>query len=366
MDSMPSTDTPPALTDRIFAGALILSTGLQIAESLIPCIPLFPWLRLGMSWAILLPFLLSFGVRPAIALFLARNVLSLTFGGQPPSTFLVSSLSGVFALLLAGGALRKGVASGWLGWIGAGVALAACFNGLQLGAVTAVLVGHSGNFFQLGPILAWSVLSGALVAWLAKSFWSPDLWERIGKIIENRVPSGEPTKGALRKWSLLMWTILCAGPFALGSWRLEIALAIALAAYAWTSKGPRGCRILWQSWPYFAFLAWLHLMDTPGHFLSGTPITSEGLVSFARHAGRLASFLLASQELVRLVPWQRIAPGSRWARGIGLALPLLPGLFPSATRATREWWRQRGSSDRPSLAEAILRGLDPEPDTPRP
>ena len=355
---MPSTETPTPLTDKIFAGALILSTGLQIAESLVPRVPLFPWLRLGMSWAILLPFLLSFGVRPAIALFLARNVLSLTFGGQPPSTFLVSSLSGVFSILLAGGVLRKGVATGWLGWIGAGVALAACFNALQLGAVTAILVGHSGNLFQLGPILAWSLLSGALVAWLAKSFWSPDLWERIGLIIENRVPSDGTPDRPLRLWRLLAWSSLCVAPFALESWRFEVALAMALVAFAIHSKGPRGCRILWQSWPYFAFLAWLHLLDTPGHFLSGTSVTSEGLVSFARHAGRLASFLLASQELVRLVPWQRIAPGSRWARGIGLALPLLPGLFPSATRSTRDWWKQRKSHQRTSLAEAILRGLE--------
>jgi uncharacterized membrane protein len=355
---MPSTESPPILTDRVFAGALILSVGLQIAESLVPRVPLFPWLRLGMSWAILLPFLLSFGVRPAIALFLARNVLSLTFGGQPPSTFLVSSLSGVFALLLAGGALRKGVASGWLGWIGAGVALAACFNALQLGAVTAILVGHSGNLFQLGPILAWSVLSGAIVAWMARSFWIPDLWERMGKIIGNHVPNDRTSVGESRRWRLLGWSILCVAPFAFDSWRLEIAFAVALSAFAVHAKGPRGCRILWQSWPYFAFLAWLHLLDTPGHFLSGSRVTSEGLVSFARHAGRLASFLLASQELARLVPWQRIAPGSRWARGIGLALPLLPGLFPSATRSTREWWKQRNSVDRTSLAEAILRGLE--------
>jgi uncharacterized membrane protein len=359
---MPSTEPRQELSDRIFAGALVLSTGLQIAESLVPRIPLFPWLRLGMSWAILLPFLLSFGVRPAIALFLARNVLSLTFGGQPPSTFLVSSLSGVSAILLAGGALRKGVASGWLGWIGAGIALAACFNALQLGAVTAILVGHSGNFFQLGPILAWSLLSGALVAALARSFWTPDLWDRIGAIIETGAPPNDTSDRPPRKGRLLVWTILCAAPFALGSWRLEIALAAALAAFAAYTKGPRGCRILWQSWPYFAFLAWLHLLDTPGHFLSGSRVTSEGLVSFARHAGRLAAFLLASQELVRLVPWQRVAPGSRWARGIGLALPLLPGLFPSATRATREWWRRRGSPDRPSLAEAILRGLERAPE----
>lgn len=337
-----------------------MATGLQIAESLVPRVPLFPWLRLGLSWAILLPFLLSFGVRPAISLFMARNVLSLTFGGQPPSTFLVSSLSGVFALLLAGGVVRKGVSAGWLGWIGAGVGLAACFNGLQLGAVTAILVGHSGNLFQLGPILAWSVISGTLVAWLARSFWNPRLWFRLGQMVDSRSQLQEPSDHRIHPLPVAIWSTLSLLPFVIGEWRLQTGLATALCLQAVLRKGPKGGRILWQSWPYFAFLAWLHLLDTPGHFLSGTRVTSEGLVAFALHAGRLAAFLFASQELVRWIPWRKVAPNSMWARGIGLALPLLPVLFSSATRSTRSWWKHRNAPAHPSLAETILRDLEPD------
>lgn len=179
---MPSTERA-ILTERIFAGALVLATGMQIAESLVPRIPIFPWLRLGLSWAILLPFLLSFGIRPTIALFLARNVLSLSYGGQPPSTFLISSLSGVLSILLTGNIIRRLVDGNWLGWIGASVALAATFNVLQLAAVTAILVGHSGNLFQLGPILAWSAVSGTLVAWLARSFATATLWDDVDRAI---------------------------------------------------------------------------------------------------------------------------------------------------------------------------------------
>ena len=355
---MPSTELQRKLTDRIFAGALVLSTGLQIAESLVPRIPLFPWLRLGLSWAILLPFLLSFGVRPAIALFLARNVLSLTFGGQPPSTFAISSISGILSLALAGKAVQRGVARGWLGWTSAGVALAASFNALQLGAVTVLLVGHAGNLFQLGPILAWSLVSGAMVAWLAGSFWTPGLWERLGRIVATPAATDEPADPRRRLAPLAGWGILCAAPFASDDLRALGALALALAVHAAARGGRRGLRILVQSWPYFAFLAWLHLLDTPGHFLSGSPVTREGLRSFAVHAARLAAFLLASQELVRWIPWRRLAPSSLWARGIGLALPLLPGLFGSATRAARGWWTRRGEAGRPGLAEAVLRELE--------
>jgi len=356
---MQSTDRP-APTERIFAGALVLATGLQIAESLVPRFPLFPWLRMGLSWAIILPFLLSFGVRPAIALFLARNILSLSFGGQPPSTFLISSLSGTLSLVLTGTVIQWMVDRKWLGWIGASVVLAAAFNVLQLAAVTAILVGHSGNLFQLGPILAWSIVSGGIVAWIARTFATTSLWNDVDRAIASHASALDRTTATETPWALLAtWSILAVAPFLLADWRIELGYTASLCVVVFSRRGFKGLRIVRQSWPYFAFLAWLHLLDTPGHFLSGSPVTSEGLRAFALHGSRLCAFLLATQELAPLVPWRRIAPTSLWARGMGLALPLLPGLFPVATKAARAWWKSRRDANAPNLAETILRDLSP-------
>lgn len=367
--------------DRIFAGALVLAAGLQIAESLVPRIPLFPWLRLGVSWAVLLPFLLSFGVRPALSLFLARNILSLVFGGQPPSTFLVSTLSGCAAILLCGGAIRWATSRRWIGWIGAGVWLSAAFNVIQLAAVTTLFVGHSGNLFQLGPILAWSIASGVAVAWIAKSFSGPDLWTRLESAVSARHASWTEDRGSSGV-QLALWSALTVAPFLLPRWEAQAVFALAAGIHALARRGTGDGWMLLKSWPYFAFLAWFHLLETPGHFLSGMPVTSEGLRAFAFHALRLCGFLLASQELARRIPWTRIAPGSLWARGIGLALPLLPDLFPASVRAARAWWASRRAPDRPGLAESLLAELaassrrdpatradsrhEPEPDRIRP
>ncbi|MEK7392600.1 MAG: Gx transporter family protein [Fibrobacterota bacterium] len=353
---MQSTDRA-VLTERIFAGALVLATGMQIAESLVPRVPIFPWLRLGLSWAILLPFLLSFGTRPAIALFLARNVLSLSYGGQPPSTFLISSLSGVLSLVLTGNVIRWLVDRKWFGWIGASVALAASFNVLQLAAVTAILVGHSGNLFQLGPILAWSAVSGTLVAWLARSFATPTLWDDVDRAVPGHAANLDRTAATTPWVRLAIWSALAIVPFAISDWRLLGIYSGALLLIAYGRRGFAGLRIVRQSWPYFAFLAWLHLLDTPGHFLSSSPVTAEGLRAFALHASRLCAFLLATQELAPLIPWRRLAPTSIWARGMGLALPLLPGLFPVATKAARSWWSKRKEPGRKNLAQTILGGL---------
>lgn len=349
---MPSIDSsrPSA---RIFAGALVLAAGLQIAESLVPRIPVFPWLRLGLSWAILLPFLLSFGVRPTLSLFLARNILSLTFGGQPPSTFLVSSLSGVLAIALCGPVVAWTSRRGWIGWVGASVALSATFNALQLLVVTVVLVGHAGNLFQLGPILAWSIASGTAVAWIARRVSRPGLWTRLEEAIDSST-HGTFRETPMRPVPLAVWSGLLVLPFVVPGTASQLGLAGSIAIVVAAKGGVGNWLVVWRSWPYFAFLAWLHLLETPGHFLSGTPVTMEGLRSFALHGARLCSFLLVSQELSRLVPWTRIAPTSLWARGIGLALPLLPGLFPAATRAAKRWWSDRRNPDRPGLAESIL------------
>src|SRR5262245_15899678 len=85
---------PGALTPRVFALCLLMCASLQIMENLLPRIPVFPWLKLGLSYVIVLPFLLRFGAMAAASLLLGRNLLTLIFAGQALTTFLVGTASG--------------------------------------------------------------------------------------------------------------------------------------------------------------------------------------------------------------------------------------------------------------------------------
>lgn len=341
----------PKLDERICAGALMLASGLQIAESLVPRIPLFPWLRLGFSWAVMLPFLSAFGTLPALGLFLSRNILSVAFGGQPPTTFLISSLSGTFAILVLGRPLRIALERGWLGWVGAGILQAVFFNLAQLYLVTWLLVGHGGYLFQAGPILAWSVVSGAVVAWLASRWFPPKIWEHLAAW-DVDVPAEAVVS---RVWwiSALGWGGLCVAtaflerPIAVG-----VALALCLAN-AILRRRTRDLSLVLQAWPYFLFLAWFHLLDTPGH-LVGAWVTREGIQSFLVHAGRLSVFLLAGSNLVRCLPWTTFLANSPWARAVGLVLPALPRLFQASVSAAREAWAQRNDPQAPSFPLRLL------------
>jgi Heptaprenyl diphosphate synthase component I len=347
---MPSSE--PRISARMFAAALLVSSGLQIAETLLPRIPLFPWLRLGFSWVLLLPFLLEFGTGPALALFLARNLLALSCGAQPLSTFVISTLSGVAALGLMGPVVRALVRLRLLGLVGASALLAAAFNGLQLLVVTWGVMGHGGFLFQLGPILMWSVVSGSVVAWLAHRICKPGLWEGL----ESRFPQTADAAQATPGKPLWMFTLaLAVGTVLVMDWRLQAALLLVLLCL------PIGARwrVLWSGWPFYLYLGWFHLLDTPGHFLSNLPVTREGLAAFAVHALRLGNFLLLGSVLVRQLPWERLRHSRHpWLQGTALAVPHLPRLFPVAIAAARTTWRERKSHGGAGFLEALLKGLD--------
>jgi uncharacterized membrane protein len=346
---MPS---PDRTSERIRAAALLLAAGLQIAESLVPRIPLFPWLRVGLSWAVLLPFAQAFGTLPTLGLFLSRNILSVAFGAQPPTTFVISSVSGILAILLLVPPVRPLLRRGWIGWVGTGTLLATAFNVAQLLLVTWVLVGHGGYLFQLGPILAWSVCSGALTGWLAQR-WFPDLeaWDRLG----FDTPVGDAATIPGRRWKVeaFGWLTIALVPAFIASAEWVCGLALGCLAFA-AARHRADLRLLGSAWPFFAFLAWFHLLDTPGHVWIVPGVTREGAISFALHAGRLTIFLLAGRRTVRAIPWESVLGGGTWARTVGTILPILPRLFQASVSAGREAWRTRRDPGASSLPRLLL------------
>jgi uncharacterized membrane protein len=171
-DSNPGAIAEPAAST--IAACLVLACAMQLAENLLPKIPLFPWLKLGLSHLILLPFLLRFGALPATALALSRSLLTWMVAGTPLTSLMVGMIAGVVSIAIVGGSLRSLARKGWLGWVGLGIASATTHNAVQLAVVEVVLVDHAGFYFQLAPLLLWSLVSGTVTALLAASalpFW---------------------------------------------------------------------------------------------------------------------------------------------------------------------------------------------------
>jgi uncharacterized membrane protein len=322
-----------------FALALLVASSLQIMENLLPRLPLFPWMRVGFSYVVILPFLLQYGPRAAFALFLARNVISILYGGQPLTTFLIGSSAGAMTFLAAGPLVAWSYRRGLLGILGASIGLAAAFNLSQLAAVNFTLIRHSGFYFQIGPILAWSLVSGAAVALLIR-FSDGELMRLFAPASGAPSPASAPASilpPPAPAVPFLAGLALLALLFAVTDVRVQAPmLALLMAAV------PGRFRLLWNTWPFFFYLAWLHLFHSSGEYLFGDWITREGARNFALYSIRLANLILLGRWLARRLPWQWMGRSrSPYLQGFLLALPLLPELFAPSLR----------------LGKDILRGL---------
>jgi len=337
---------------RLFAGAILAASGLQLAELLLPRIPLLPWLRPGFSWIVILPFLLDFGIVPALGLFLCRNLLSMAFGGQPASTFLISSVSGALALAIAGTIGRILSNRGILGRGGASVLLATSFNVLQLLLVSQVLVGSSGYFAQIGPLLLWSVASGLLVGWLSLPLGGGRGWDQLAALAPRAagttLSGGSVTESVLA--GAAMATALCVPD-------LRILGGMLLLAFAWGRV--KVWKAVLSTWPFLPYLAWFHLLDTPGTLVGGGWITWQGVHQFSLQTLRLWAFTGFGRILTSRLPWNRLlGMDAAWARGLALALPRVSRLFPAATGAARDWWAHKRPHGIDGLFDALARRLD--------
>lgn len=346
---------------RAFALCLLLCASLQIMENLLPRLPVFPWLKLGLSHLILLPFLLRFGPVAAGALLLGRNLLTLLFAAGALSTFLIGTVSGLAAMLAGGWVARAAVHRRILGMAGAGMLMAALMNLSQLAVVEGLFIRHAGFFFQLAPMLAWSVVSGAAVAWLAHRSRSvlDELFAETGEEAEASAAAGAAggEEGRRAPADFLLSLAVLAGLFLLPSAAFQgAALAGLLLFSARRGVLRQGLANLLRGWPWFFYLAWLHLLLGEGEYLWGAWVTRPGAEAFLHYGARLAGLILLGPHLAASFPRHWLAgSASPYVRGLVASLPMLPGLHGAAVGAGKAFFRAlraKGGGE-----AGVLRGL---------
>lgn len=326
-------DGGSTVSREAFALALLVASSLQIMENLLPRFPLFPWMRVGFSYVVILPFLLQYGSKAAFILFLARNIIAILYGGQPLTTFLIGSGAGAMAFLCAGQPVAWAYRRGWMGILGASIVMATAFNLSQLAAVNVTLIRHSGFYFQTGPILAWSLVSGAAVALLIRfsdgelmRLFAPPARPETESAPNPDIPPSAHAVHFLGGMTLLVFL------FAVTDIRFQAPMLVVLLASV-----PGRFRLLWNTWPFFFYLAWLHLFRTSGEYLIGEWITREGVLNFALYSARLANLILLGRWLSRRFPWQWMGfSKSPYIQGFLLVLPLLPDIFRPSLRLGKD------------------------------
>jgi uncharacterized membrane protein len=345
---------PPSA--ETLAICLVLTCSLQIMENLLPKIPIFPWLRLGLAYWILLPFLIRFGVLHTLLLFMSRNLITLIYGGQIFSSFLISSCAGVLTFALTGSLVRALYLRKKIGLVGFSVLLACSFNAIQLGVVNLLLVQHSDFYFQLSPILFWSLISGCLTAFLV--FKSRDtLIQLLSREFNLKI---QPSSGQNSGFGI--------------SFYLQIAAASLFFVVIFLTKGLsyqlifipallvvnrfKNLKILLFAWPFYFYIATLHLFRTDGVYIVSEWITREGLDAFLFYTARTTNIILCGQWMAAFLPSliSRYTK-NRHLKGILLALPILPALFGISIGLGRELFIKIKNRQLGNLLDPIIEKL---------
>ncbi len=349
-------DKPAVVKPETFAVCLVLTCSLQIMENLLPKIPIFPWLRLGLAYWIVLPFLIRFGIGQALFLFLFRNLVTLIYGGQIFSSFLISTSAGLISLTVFGLVGRYFFIRNRIGLIGLSVLLACSFNINQLVIVDFLLIRHRDFYFQLAPILFWSAISGSLIAVLV--YKSRNVLHRLFTEDYTLPGSGPGLKGTIlnryEKLSLIAATVVFCSMFFFGSWKIQM---IYLAGLVIVTRF-KNIRLLKHSWPFYFYIAWLHLFRSDGVYILGEWITAEGMDSFLYYTLRTTNIIICGQWFARYIPaLLKGVKANRFLEGTSYALPVLPAIFGLSIAMGKELLQKVKSRDFNKLLDPIIERL---------
>ena len=242
---------------------------------------------------------------------------------------------------------------------GTSILLACCFNITQLFVVNFLFIRHGDFFFQLWPLLVWSLASGTLIAFLVyqsrrgldRLFESP----RERKLYSGSL--GEESLG----WPDRTGLIAAVGIFICLFLFRDIRIQLGLLAALLCLTRFKNLKTVLLAWPFFFYIVWLHLFRTEGIFIYKDWITQEGLDNFVFYTVRTTSVIVCGQWLARFVPrlWKTFS-GGVYLTGLGYALPLLPALFGLSIAMGKEFFQQLRKRNFENILNTVIERLERE------
>jgi len=243
--------------------------------------------------------------------------------------------------------------------MGLSILLATAFNLIQLLVVYLLYIQHGGFFFQLTPLLSWSVLSGGLIAFLIHHS-RQGLDQLFAKGIGTEwIPAGDRSNPPVARW--IKPAALAAGLFGLILVLPGLIPQITILVGILIITRLRNLKTVIYAWPFFFYIAWLHLFRTDGVYIFKDWITRQGIDHFLFYSLRTTNLILCGQWLSRYIPFllnnRRPNP---YLEGMGFALPLLPTLFGLSLSMGRTFFRQLRRREFDNLLYPIITTLGSE------
>lgn len=254
-------------------------------EQCIPRIPLFPWIKPGLTHAVTLVWVYRFGIADAILFHLLRQWIIMLFYGFSFFPFVLGGISGVVAICVSGLLMS----SGFIGMIGIGILTALTHNLVQLLILFVLMSGQVAVQWQIPLMIFVSTITGTITGWGA--------WKLSNRAVENFTEKAftPPHIYKYKKISLsplLLVAILFLIPFFFHPlWIYPLLFVVSF--------------LLTRVWKTVFFTP-QNLITRYGFFLVALYITA--LLSYPGAVNRIAFWLEPLPQLIRLVYWLSLTP----------------------------------------------------------
>jgi|GEM_PF-3698820 len=289
---------------------------LQLIENLIPRFPLFSWLKLGLPWIILLPLSLQYGSIYGLYIYTCRTLLAFLLGFIPFVSLCLSLTGGIVTLGLLTPLVLFLSQRRLIGFLLMGSLMACSFNLSQLFLAEKLFIQHEGFYFQLRPLLIWSLFSGAFIAFCARqalplvsrismqikkeacfTFTSPHAHSELMANPASYFSCIQYSKAYVQKLigiSVVLMPVLAVLLLPLSQKQMPYLYFLNFCFLSFFILKKK-MRILLGVWPWIAYMLILHGLFSTGTYIeiklsadldiSLYPLTYEGLQKFIQNLG---------------------------------------------------------------------------------
>jgi heptaprenyl diphosphate synthase len=367
----------PSLTEIESAGRaavtrkatlLLAAVALNAAESVIPRVPFFPWLKPGFANVITILWLARYGFADAMLYTALRTFLSGFYFGFSMFTFSLSLSGGLLSVAAMWAMWATLGKRGLVGAVGIAVVGALFHNAGQLAVVYFMMSGNMGVLGQLPFMLAASAVFGSAVGILAPT--AARAFERVntdacsnsdinatrheGRVIAGYNPQSPHNPGSAVNHvqpatasDKIAVALTFAASFSLMLADNAYTLIAAVGAFSLISLilNPRQPGVAFYPLRFYAlfiFVAFANLIFTPGTRVEFAPfVTVEGVAAFCKQSMRLWCWLQTAHifkrfnfHLVFISILCKLFPNQRQKETLEAGMIALER-FPEAARAAR-------------------------------
>jgi heptaprenyl diphosphate synthase len=247
-------------------------------EIIIPVIPVFPWIKIGLANIFVIIALLLYGMRAALIVTFLKTLVGAALCGLPVTSLILSGSGGISSALVMALIWKTMGARKWVGLCGLGMVGALTHNSAQLFVVNLLFIQNRLVYWQL-PFMAFlSVFTGCttglLSGFLFKYFKTLPVKDKILVLDSPGAISIREITAIFMTLSIIAFVLITENILLLTAVNLVMLASVLFLNIPFKKM----MLAVFRFWVLFLFNAIFNLFFTPGLYYETIPwITHEGV-----------------------------------------------------------------------------------------